>query len=127
MHGVAGERTLMRIYVNEIDRCGKRALYQAILDALRQHDVAGATVIASITSFGSRRVLHNEINEQVSLDRTVVVECVDDEARILAVLPVIDPMLVSGLVTLERANVIVYRAGGRAGGVSDDPPRAAEE
>ena len=61
-------------------------------------------------SFGSRRILHSDLNEITSLDRPVVIECVDDEARIAEVLPIVDAMITSGLITFERANVIVYRA-----------------
>lgn len=110
MHGIAGERTLMRIHVGETDRWHGSLLHEAILRSLREHGLAGTTILRSIMSFGSRRILHSDLNEITSLDRPVVIECVDDEARIAAVLPVIDRMITSGLITLERANVIVYRA-----------------
>ncbi len=110
MRGMMGERTLMRVYIDETDRWKGQLLYQAIIHTLRERGMAGTTVIGSIMSFGSRRVLHSELNEITSMDRPVVVECVDAEDRILAVLPLIDPMMSSGLVTLERANVVVYRA-----------------
>lgn len=110
MHGIAGERTLMRIHVDETDRWHGSLLYESILRILREHGLAGATILRSIMSFGSRRILHSDLNEITSLDRPVVIECVDDEARIADVLPVIDRMIASGLITLERANVIVYRA-----------------
>jgi len=110
MHGIAGERTLMRIHVDETDRWQGSLLYAAILRVLREHGLAGTTILRSIMSFGSRRVLHSDLNEITSLDRPVVIECVDDEARIAEVLPEIDRMISSGLITFERANVVVYRA-----------------
>lgn len=110
MHGITGERTLMRIHVDETDRWHGSLLHEAILRTLREHGLAGATILRSIMSFGSRRILHSELNEITSLDRPVVIECVDDEARIAEVLTVIDRMISSGMITLERANVIVYRA-----------------
>lgn len=109
MHGLMGERTLMRIYIDETDRWRGHLLHQVILRTLRARGMAGATVIGSIMSFGSRKILHSELNEITSMDRPVVVECVDAEDRIRAVLPLIDPMITSGLVTLERAHVIAYR------------------
>ena len=112
MHGITGERTLMRIHVDETDRWHGSLLHEVILRTLREHGLAGATILRSIMSYGSRRILHSELNEVTSLDRPVVIECVDDEARITEVLPVIDRMMSSGLITLERANVIVYRAPG---------------
>lgn len=109
MHGITGERTLMRIHVDETDRWHGSLLHEVILHTLREHGLAGATILRSIMSYGSHRILHSELNEITSLDRPVVIECVDDEARIAEVLPVIDRMISSGMITLERANVIVYR------------------
>ena len=116
MHGIAGERTLMRIHVDETDRWEGHLLYEVILRTLREHGLAGATILRSIMSFGSRRIVHSDFNEITSLDRPVVIECVDDEERIAAVFPAIDRMIRSGLVTFERAHVIVYRAPPASGG-----------
>jgi PII-like signaling protein len=117
MHGIAGERTLMRIHVDETDRWKGSLLYDVILRTLREHGLAGVTIIRSIMSFGSRRILHSDFNEITSLDRPVVIECVDAEERIAAILPLIDRMITSGLITFERAEVIVYRAPSGSSGV----------
>jgi PII-like signaling protein len=41
----------------------------------------------------------------------MIIECVDTEAKIREILPTLDSMIGGGLITLERANVILYRAG----------------
>jgi len=38
-----------------------------------------------------------------------VIECVEREERIQAILPELDAMIGGGLITLERARVITYR------------------
>jgi hypothetical protein len=38
-----------------------------------------------------------------------VIECVDSEEKIQAILPELDRMIGGGLITLERAQVIMYR------------------
>jgi len=38
-----------------------------------------------------------------------VIECVETEENITAILPELDKMVGGGLITLERVNVIVYR------------------
>jgi hypothetical protein len=43
------------------------------------------------------------------LDLPIVVEVVETEARIQAILPELDEMIGGGLITLERARVIMYR------------------
>ena len=49
--------------------------------------------------------------EVLSLDLPIVVECVETEERIEAILPELDEMIGGGLITLERARVIMYRPG----------------
>jgi len=39
----------------------------------------------------------------------IIIECVDTEERIAAILPELDEMIGGGLITLERARVIMYR------------------
>jgi len=108
-HALHGERTLMRIHVNEVDRAGDKLLYQAIVELLRARGLGGATVTQCIMGFGATRRVHSDMSDLSALDLPVVVECVDDEARIMEVLPELDAMIGGGLVTLERAHVITYR------------------
>jgi PII-like signaling protein len=107
---LAGERTLMRIYVGEGDRYDGEPLFRAIVDLLRQRGLAGATVMQCIMGFGATRSLHSYMSDVPALDLPVVIECVDSEERIQAVLPALDDMIGAGLITLERAKVIAYRA-----------------
>ena len=46
------------------------------------------------------------------VSRYLVVECVETEEKIQAVLPELDRMIGGGLITLERPRVIVYRPEG---------------
>jgi hypothetical protein len=110
MHGFKGERTLMRIHIGERDKFHGKPLYQAIVELLRQRHYAGATVIRAVMGFGASSRLHTDRIEILSLDLPVVIECVDTEEKIQAILPELDDMLGGGLITLERARVIMYRA-----------------
>jgi len=112
--GIEGERTLMRVFIGESDRCGSgphagKPLWEAILLTLREHGVAGATVLRGIAGYGASAVIHTEKILRLSLDLPVVIEAVDDEERIREVLPTLDGMIGGGLITLERARVVVYR------------------
>jgi PII-like signaling protein len=109
MPGFKGERTLMRIHIGERDRWHGRPLYQAIVELLRQRHYAGATVLRAIMGFGASSKLHTDRIEILSLDLPVIIECVDTEERIEAILPELDEMIGGGLITLERARVIMYR------------------
>jgi len=110
MHGFKGERTLMRIYIGERDKYQGRPLYEAIVEMLRSRHYAGATVLRAIMGFGAAAHLRTDRVELLSLDLPIVVEVVETAEKIEAILPELDGMIGGGLITLERANVILYRA-----------------
>ena len=109
MHGLTGERTLMRIHIGERDKFQGKPLYETIVLRLRERGFAGATVFRGIMGFGASAGIHSEKVLRLSLDLPLVVECVDTEEKIQAILPELDTMIGGGLITLERAKVIVYR------------------
>ena len=109
MQGLTGERTLMRIHLGERDKYHGRPLYEAIVQLLRSRGFAGATVFRGIMGFGASARVHTEKVLRLSLDLPIVVECVDTEERIQEILPELDLMIGGGLITLERARVIMYR------------------
>jgi hypothetical protein len=109
MHGLKGERVLMRVHVGERDKFHGKPLYGAIVELLRARHYAGATVYRGIMGFGASSTVHTDRIEALSLDLPVVVECVETQERIDAILPELDGMIGGGLITLERANVIMYR------------------
>lgn len=129
MHGFEGERVLMRIHIGERDKFNGKPLYQQIVELLRARHYAGATVFRGIMGFGPTSKLHTDRFLELSIDLPIVVECVDTEERIQAILPELDGMLGGGLITLERARVIMYRpelaAGERPAGwaIDTDSPR----
>ena len=109
MHGLTGERVLMRIHIGERDRHDGRPLYEAIVNLLRERHFAGATVTRAIMGFGATARLHTDKVLRLSVDLPIVVECVDSEAKIESILPELDGMIKGGLITLEKVRVIAYR------------------
>ena len=114
--GFRGERTLMRIFLGESDHCESgphkgKPLYEAILLMLRSHGCAGATAVRAIAGFGASAKLHTDKVLRLSSDLPIIVEVVDEEDTLQAILPKLDDMMGGGLVTMERAKVILYRAG----------------
>ena len=109
MHGLKGERVLMRVHIGERDKFHGKPLYQAIVELLRAKHYAGATVYRGIMGFGASSTVHTDRIEVLSLDLPIIVECIETAERIDAILPELDDMIGGGLITLERANVIMYR------------------
>ena len=109
MHGLVGERTLMRIHIGERDKFEGKPLHTAIVELLRRKHYAGATVTRAIMGFGASSRIRTDSIEVLSLDLPIIVECVDTAEQIDAILPELDGMIRGGLITLERVNVIAYR------------------
>jgi PII-like signaling protein len=109
MHGLVGERVLMRVHIGERDRYQGAPLHEAIVALLRERHLAGATVLRAIMGFGATARVHTDKILQLSTDLPLVVECVDTEEKIDAILPDLDAMIGGGLITLEKVRVIVYR------------------
>lgn len=109
MHGFKGERVLMRIHIGERDKHKGRPLYQEIVELLRQRHYAGATVLRAIMGFGASARLRTDRIEILSLDLPIIIECIETEEKIKAILPELDDMIGGGMITLERAKVIMYR------------------
>src|SRR5215213_4115886 len=116
MHGLKGERVLMRIHIGERDKFRGNPLYAAIVELLRAKHYAGATVYRGIMGFGASTTVHSDRIEVLSLDLPVIVECIETSERIDAILSELDEMIGGGLITLERANVIMYRPRSADGG-----------
>ena len=107
---IEGQCLLARVYIGERDQWHGKPLYQAIVAVLRDRGVAGATVLRGMEGYGAKAHLHTSRLLQLSQDLPVVVEIVDQEDRLRAVLAELDGMVSGGLITLEQVEVVAYRA-----------------
>ena len=104
-----GERTLMRVFIGESDKYHGRPLYEVLLERFRKKGLAGATVLRGVAGFGASSKVHTDKVLRLSLDLPLIIEVVETEETIQAILPDLDELIGGGLITLERANVILYR------------------
>jgi uncharacterized protein len=102
------ESVLLRIFIGESDRHGHLPLYEAIVLKAREKHLAGATVLRSAMGFGKSSRMHTSKILRLSTDLPLVIEIVDSEEKINDFLPVIDPMITGGLVTLEKVRAVRY-------------------
>jgi PII-like signaling protein len=107
------EGKLLRIFVGEADRWHGKPLHEAIIEEARRRGLAGATAWKGFTGFGANSRLHTTKVLRLSEDLPVVIEIVDAEEKISSFLPVLDEMVGEGLVTVERAEVLLYRGKAR--------------
>ena len=101
---------LLRIFIGEDDRNDGAPLYETIVLKAREMHIAGATVLRGPLGFGHSSRLHTAKILRLSEDLPMVIEIVDSEEKIDAFLPLLDGMIGSGLVTLEKVKVLQYGA-----------------
>ena len=107
---IEGAALIARIYIGESDTWHGRPLYEAVVHMLRERGLAGATVLRGIEGYGAKSHLHTTRILSLSQDLPILIEIVDEEERLRAVLPELDSMIGDGLITLEPVEVIAYRA-----------------
>lgn len=103
-----GEKVLMRIFLGESDKVGHRPLYEVLVELFKTEGFAGATVLRGIGGFGAHSVFHTDKILRLSLDLPIIVEVVESQEKIDALMPRIDEMMSGGMITLEKTTVIRY-------------------
>jgi PII-like signaling protein len=83
-------------------------LHEALVQAMRANDLAGVTVYRGILGYGAHRRVHKESPLHLSQDRSIMLSVVDSEEKLRAFLPVVEEMVVEGLVVLSEVDVIKY-------------------
>jgi uncharacterized protein len=102
------EAVLLRIFFGENDKFQRLPLHEAIVLKAREMHLGGATVLRGHLGFGHSSRIHTAKILRLSQDLPVVVEIIDSQEKIDSFLPVLDAMMSSGLVTMERAEVLQY-------------------
>lgn len=105
-----GEGKLLRIFIGESDRWHGKPLYEEIVRLAREKGMAGATVLRGLEGFGADSHLHTARILRLSEDLPILIEMVDTEERIDAILPLLDPMIAEGMITVERVHIVSYRS-----------------
>jgi PII-like signaling protein len=103
-----GKARMMRIYVGENDKWNGKPLYEAIVNGLRSNDIAGVTVYRGILGYGANRRIRKDAALSLSHDRPILLSVVDTEEKLKAFMPVLEQMVLQGLVVLSDADVIKY-------------------
>jgi PII-like signaling protein len=99
---------LLRIFFGEDDKFEGRPLYETIVLKARQAHLAGATVLRGHVGFGHSSRIHTSKILRLSQDLPLIIEIVDTDEKIKAFLPTLDAIMPSGLVTLEKVQVLQY-------------------
>jgi CBS domain-containing protein len=105
---IIGLAQKVTIYIGESDKWGRKPLYAAILELLKKEDCAGATVTRALAGFGAHSRIHTATITDLSADLPLIIEWVDNPARVERVMPRLKEMVVEGLITVHEVEVITY-------------------
>ena len=107
---IPADGKLLRIFIGEADKWNGKPLYEEIVLLAKKNAMAGATAIKGFMGFGCKSHMHTTKLLRLSEDLPIIIEIVDSEEKINQFLPALDEMVKEGLVTIEKANVVMYRA-----------------
>jgi uncharacterized protein len=103
------EQVLCRFHLSNVIRRGVSPLYEWIVQTARHDGLQGATVLKGFYGLRHDGSLLEERTWSLSQALPVIVEVVDEPARIDALLAKVEPVFREGVITLERAHVLLYR------------------
>jgi PII-like signaling protein len=108
-----GEKVLLRMHLSNFAKWHMGPLYEALVTRARDDHLAGATVLSGIYGYVDRGHILGEHPNALQVERPVVVEIVDEDAKLQRFLTLVEPMLAGHhvLVTMERAHIVQYRGG----------------
>ncbi len=104
----SGEKVLMRIFIGEGDKYGRKPLYEALIDFLIGEGFAGATVLRGVAGFGPHSIYHTDKLLRLSAELPIVLEVVASREKLDRAMPKIDEMMSGGLITMETVNIVRY-------------------
>ncbi|GAB6144038.1 ribonuclease HI [Desulfocicer niacini] len=116
------EMELIRIYIGESQRAGRKPLYEAIVEEAHKRGLAGATVTRGIMGFGKNSQIRTSKILRLSEDLPLVIDIVDEPHRLAEFMPVLDTMVKQGLVISEKIKVLINRHASAAGGTVAGTP-----
>jgi CBS domain-containing protein len=105
---IIGLAQKVTIYIGESDRWGRKPLHVAILEMLKAEGCAGATVTRAISGFGAHSRIHTASIVDLSADLPLVIEWVDNPARVNRVMPQLREIVTEGLITVQQVEVVTY-------------------
>jgi uncharacterized protein len=99
---------LLRVYTDENAYFGDRKVFELIAERARDARLGGATVIEAMIGIG--RSAHTHRRHILENDRSIVIEIVDDEAKLRTFTAGLRDLKGIGLMTLEAVEIVALHA-----------------
>jgi uncharacterized protein len=94
---------LLRLHFTELDRYQGKPLYEAIIHKCQELKIAGATVFRGLEGYGDSAEIHR--SHMLTHDLPILVQIVDTEENIQALLPILEEMMDKGLIAMSDVNI----------------------
>ena len=104
-----GKKKLLKIYIDTTDKFDGQPLWEALLQKVKEERLAGATVHKAVAGIGAFSEVHSFKVWALAQELPLVIEIIDDEAKIHAFLDTVDGMMHNALITLTDTEVIRYK------------------
>ncbi|MCL6608739.1 MAG: DUF190 domain-containing protein [Geminicoccaceae bacterium] len=98
----------LRLFVSERERHGGRPLFEAILLRARELGLAGGTVFRGAMGFGRFTRLHRPGLLEIAEDLPILVEIVDERAKIERLLAELGAMVEHGVAVLDDVEIALF-------------------
>lgn len=104
------EGILLRVFISERDQKEGHCLSDWIVRKARELGLSGATVFRGMSGYGAHSHIHNSRIIDLSDNMPLVIEIVDSQEKIDALLPILDGAIKEGIATTENVTLRRYKA-----------------
>ena len=99
---------LLRVFISENHKYQGSCLFELIIEEARKLEMAGATVFRGIMGFQGKNKIQTSTILRLSENMPIIIEIVDTQENINKLLPFLEEVVTDGLVTSEKANIIIH-------------------
>jgi uncharacterized protein len=96
----------LKIYVGELDHFEGIPTYKAVVHLLRKEGVGGATVTKGVYGYGKRSLVHATSPIRLSADLPMIIDAVDSETKIMAIMPRLGEIVKDSLITMDEVIIV---------------------
>ncbi len=99
-------KALLRVYIDESAVAGHGNGLNALVEAALQAGLSGATAFKGIYGYGRSRYVSSSWVVDAYVALPIVLQIIDDEAKLRAFLPIIERTVSGGTASLARVSIV---------------------
>jgi len=102
-------KKVLRIYIDNTDKYEGELLWKYLLESAKKSNLDGATVYKAVAGVGRHSEIHTFDIFNLSNQMPIVIEIIEDEAKIESYLSSIENSLKEAFVTIHSVDTINYK------------------